>query len=74
MNQTVSGHHPAGTGNAIPPLLLLTDQMLLCNIANIRGKQPRKYPVRIGNDTVHTCLYSVESMCALMTLLLMICM
>ncbi len=42
MSQAESGHHPAGIGNAIPPLLLLTDQMLLCNITNIRGKQLRK--------------------------------
>ncbi len=47
MSQTVSGHHPAGTGNAIPVLLPLTDQMLLCNITNIvRGKQVHNDPVR----------------------------
>ena len=73
MSQTASGHHPAGIGNAIPPLLLLTDQMLLCNVVNIiSGKQLRNDPVRIGSDAMYTCLYSVESMFALVTLMLMI--
>ena len=69
----MSGHHPAGTGNAIPVLLPLTDQMLLCNIANIiRGKQLCNDSVRIGSDTVCIWLYSVHLMCALVTLVLMI--
>jgi hypothetical protein len=43
--------------------------MLVCNIANIiRGKKLRNDPVRIGIDTVYICLYSVESICALVTL------